>query len=170
MALMVILVFVIMASQFESLTYPFVIMFSLPFAVLGVVIGLAITGTPMNIMAMLGILMLIGIVVNNGIVLVDYTILCRERGMSVVDAVVTAGRSRLRPILMTTLTTVLGMIPMAVGNGVGSEMWNSLGMSVAWGLSFSTLITLILIPTLYAVFAFTGEERKIKKSMNAQNN
>ncbi|MBQ2843716.1 MAG: efflux RND transporter permease subunit [Alistipes sp.] len=170
MALMVLLVFVIMASQFESLTYPFVIMFSLPFAVLGVVIGLAITGTPMNIMAMLGILMLIGIVVNNGIVLVDYTILCRERGMSVVDAVVTAGRSRLRPILMTTLTTVLGMIPMAVGNGVGSEMWNSLGMSVAWGLSFSTLITLILIPTLYAVFAFTGEERKIKKSMNAQNN
>lgn len=170
MALMVILVFVIMASQFESLTYPFVIMFSLPFAVLGVVIGLAITGTPMNIMAMLGILMLIGIVVNNGIVLVDYTILCRERGMSVVDAVVTAGRSRLRPILMTTLTTVLGMIPMAVGNGVGSEMWNSLGMSVAWGLSFSTLITLILIPTLYAVFAFTGEERKVKKSLKAQNN
>ena len=170
MALMVILVFVIMASQFESLTYPFVIMFSLPFAVLGVVIGLAITGTPMNIMSMLGILMLIGIVVNNGIVLVDYTILCRERGMSVVDAVVTAGRSRLRPILMTTLTTVLGMIPMAVGNGVGSEMWNSLGMSVAWGLSFSTLITLILIPTLYAVFAFTGEERKVKKSLKAQNN
>ena len=103
MALMVILVFVIMASQFESLTYPFVIMFSLPFAVLGVVIGLVITGTPMNIMAMLGILMLIGIVVNNGIVLVDYTILCRERGMSVVDAVVTAGRSRLRPILMTIM-------------------------------------------------------------------
>ncbi len=170
MALMVILVFVIMASQFESLTYPFVIMFSLPFAVLGVVIGLAITGTPMNIMSMLGILMLIGIVVNNGIVLVDYTILCRERGMSVVDAVVTAGRSRLRPILMTTLTTVLGMIPMAVGNGVGAEMWNSLGMSVAWGLSFSTLITLILIPTLYASFAFTGEERKIKKSLKAQNN
>ena len=170
MALMVILVFVIMASQFESLTYPFVIMFSLPFAVLGVVIGLAITGTPINIMAMLGILMLIGIVVNNGIVLVDYTILCRERGMSVVDAVVAAGRSRLRPILMTTLTTVLGMIPMAVGNGVGSEMWNSLGMSVAWGLSFSTLITLILIPTLYAVFAFTGEERKVKKSLKAQNN
>ena len=170
MALMVILVFVIMASQFESLTYPFVIMFSLPFAVLGVIIGLVITGTPMNIMAMLGILMLIGIVVNNGIVLVDYTILCRERGMSVVDAVVAAGRSRLRPILMTTLTTVLGMIPMAVGNGVGSEMWNSLGMSVAWGLTFSTFITLILIPTLYSSFAFTGEERKLKKSLSEQNN
>ena len=169
MALMVVLVFVIMASQFESLTYPFVIMFSLPFAVLGVIIGLVLTGTPMNIMSMLGILMLIGTVVNNGIVLVDYTLLCRERGMNIIDAVVTAGRSRLRPILMTTLTTVLGMIPMAVGNGVGSEMWNSLGMSVAWGLSFSTLITLILIPTLFAAFAVFGENRKAKKALNANN-
>ena len=170
MALMVILVFVIMASQFESLTYPFVIMFSLPFAVLGVAIGLAVTGTPLNIMSMLGVLMLIGIVVNNGIVLVDYTILCRERGMSIIDAVVTAGRSRLRPILMTTTTTVLGMIPMAVGNGVGAEMWNSLGMSVAWGLSFSTLITLILIPTLFASFAVNGEKRREKKALKEQNN
>ena len=170
MGLMVILVFVIMASQFESLTYPFVIMFSLPFAVVGVVIGLAVTGTPMNIMSLLGILMLIGIVVNNGIVLVDYTLLCRERGMSIYDAVVSAGKSRLRPILMTTLTTVLGMIPMAVGNGVGAEMWNSLGMSVAWGLSFSTLITLILIPTLFASFAVHGENRRQKKLAKMQNN
>lgn len=170
MALMVVLVFVIMASQFESLTYPFVIMFSLPYAVVGVIIGLALTGTPMNIMSMLGILMLIGIVVNNGIVLVDYTILCRERGMSIHEAVVEAGRSRLRPILMTTMTTVLGMIPMAVGDGVGAEMWNSLGMSVAWGLSFSTLITLILIPTLYSAFAHFGERRQQHKALNAQNN
>ena len=168
MALMVVLVFVIMASQFESLTYPFVIMFSLPFAVVGVIIGLAITGTPLNIMSLLGILMLIGIVVNNGIVLVDYTILCRERGMNIMDAVVTSGRSRLRPILMTTLTTVLGMIPMAVGNGVGAEMWNSLGMSVAWGLSFSTLITLILIPTLFAAFATRGEKRRAKQMRKLQ--
>ena len=165
MALMVILVFVIMASQFESLTYPFVIMFSLPFAVVGVAIGLAITGTPLNIMSVLGVLMLIGIVVNNGIVLVDYTILCRERGMSIIDSVVTAGKSRLRPILMTTTTTVLGMIPMAIGNGVGSEMWNSLGMSVAWGLSFSTLVTLILIPTLFAAFAVNGEKRRARKAL-----
>ena len=170
MGLMVILVFVIMASQFESLTYPFVIMFSLPFAVVGVVIGLAVTGTPMKRMSLLGILMLIGIVVNNGIVLVDYTLLCRERGMNIYDAVVTAGKSRLRPILMTTLTTVLGMIPMAVGNGVGAEMWNSLGMSVAWGLSFSTLITLILIPTLFASFAVHGENRRQKKLAKMQNN
>ena len=168
MALMVVLVFVIMASQFESLTYPFVIMFSLPFAVVGVVIGLALTGTPMNIMSLLGILMLIGIVVNNGIVLVDYTLLCRERGMGIYESVVAAGRSRLRPILMTTLTTVLGMIPMAVGNGVGAEMWNSLGMSVAWGLSFSTLITLILIPTLFASFAVHGEKRRAKLAAKMQ--
>ena len=170
MVLMVILVFVIMASQFESLTYPFVIMFSLPFAVLGVAIGLAVTGTPLNIMSVLGVLMLIGIVVNNGIVLVDYTILCRERGMNIIDAVVTAGKSRLRPILMTTTTTVLGMIPMAVGNGVGAEMWNSLGMSVAWGLAFSTLITLILIPTLFAAFAVRGEKRRAKMALKQANN
>ncbi len=168
MALMVVLVFVIMASQFESLTYPFVIMFSLPFAVVGVVIGLTVTGTPMNIMALLGVLMLIGIVVNNGIVLVDYTILCRERGMGILESVVAAGRSRLRPILMTTLTTVLGMIPMAVGDGVGSEMWNSLGMSVAWGLSFSTLITLILIPTLFASFAIHGQNRRERLALKSQ--
>ena len=170
MVLMVILVFVIMASQFESLTYPFVIMFSLPFAALGVAIGLAVTGTPLNIMSVLGVLMLIGIVVNNGIVLVDYTILCRERGMNIIDAVVTAGKSRLRPILMTTTTTVLGMIPMAVGSGVGAEMWNSLGMSVAWGLAFSTLITLILIPTLFAAFAVRGEKRRAKMALKEANN
>ena len=170
MVLMVILVFVIMASQFESLTYPFVIMFSLPFAALGVAIGLAVTGTPLNIMSVLGVLMLIGIVVNNGIVLVDYTILCRERGMNIIDAVVTAGKSRLRPILMTTTTTVLGMIPMAVGSGVGAEMWNSLGMSVAWGLAFSTLITLILIPTLFAAFAVRGEKRREKMALKEANN
>lgn len=168
MALMIILVFVIMASQFESLTYPFVIMFSMPFAVVGVMIGLVSTNTPMGVMALLGVLMLMGIVVNNGIVLVDYTNLCRERGMGIYDAVVTAGRSRLRPILMTTLTTVLGMIPMAVGTGIGSEMWNSLGMSVAWGLSFSTLITLILIPTLYTSFAVHGENRRKKKELKMQ--
>ncbi|MBO5216860.1 MAG: efflux RND transporter permease subunit [Alistipes sp.] len=169
MALMIVLVYVIMASQFESLVDPFVIMFSIPFAVIGVIIGLVITGVPLNVMSLLGILMLIGIVVNNGIVLIDYTILCRERGMGLVEAVVTAGRSRLRPILMTTLTTVLGMIPMAVGNGVGSEMWNSLGMSVAWGLSFSTLITLIFIPTLYTAFSSRGEKRRLKRLAEKQN-
>jgi HAE1 family hydrophobic/amphiphilic exporter-1 len=158
--LIVILVYIVMASQFESFTYPFVIMFSIPFALTGVLIGLAVTNTALGIMALLGILMLIGIVVKNGIVLIDYTILCRERGMSINEAVVTAGRSRLRPILMTTLTTVLGMIPLALGRGEGAEMWNSLGMTVAWGLTFSTLITLVLIPIMYASFAHFGAWRK----------
>lgn len=162
MALIVILVFIVMAAQFESLTYPFVIMFSIPFALVGVILGLWVTGTAMGVMALLGILMLIGIVVNNGIILIDYIRLCRDRGMTILNAVVTAGQSRLRPILMTTLTTVIGMVPMAVGTGEGSEMWRSLGMTVAWGLSFSTIITLILIPVLYCVFAGTGLKRQRK--------
>ena len=164
MVLMVILVFVIMASQFESLTYPFVIMFSLPFALVGVIFGMLISDTAMGVMGLLGLLMLVGIVVNNGIVLVDYTRLLVGRGYSILDAAVAAGRSRMRPILMTTLTTVLGMVPMAVGSGVGSEMWNSLGMSVAWGLSFSTLVTLFLIPVLFSTFALIGERRRAKKA------
>lgn len=162
MALIVILVFIVMAAQFESLTYPFVIMFSIPFALVGVILGLWVTGTAMGVMALLGILMLIGIVVNNGIILIDYIRLCRDRGMTILNAVVTAGQSRLRPILMTTLTTVIGMVPMAIGTGEGSEMWRSLGMTVAWGLSFSTIITLILIPVLYCVFAGTGLKRQRK--------
>lgn len=107
--------------------------------------------------------MLMGIVVKNGIVLIDYTILCRERGLSILTAAVAAGKSRLRPVLMTTLTTVLGMIPMAVGTGEGSEMWKSMGMTVAWGLSVSTLITLIIVPTVYCIFAANGVKRKRKK-------
>ena len=163
MALMIILVFVIMASQFESLSYPFVIMFSLPFALVGALIGLWVTNTPLGVMGLLGVLMLIGIVVNNGIVLVDYTRLCVGRGMPIYEAVVYGGRSRLRPILMTTLTTVFGMVPMAVGTGVGAEMWNSLGMTVAWGLSFSTLITLFLIPVLFTWLALRHERHNAKK-------
>ena len=168
MVLIVLLVYIVMAAQFESFTYPFVIMFSIPFAFTGVFIGLAVTNTPLGVMALVGLLMLIGIVVKNGIVLIDYTILCRERGMTIRDAVVTAGKSRLRPILMTTLTTVLGMIPMAVGTGEGAEMWRSLGMTVAWGLSVSTLVTLVLIPILYSCFASFGEWRKNRK-MKKQN-
>lgn len=164
MILILVLVYIVMASQFESFVYPFVIMFSIPFALTGVLYGLAITNTALGLMAFLGLIMLIGIVVKNGIVLIDYTILCRERGMTIGEAVVAAGRSRLRPILMTTLTTVLGMIPLAIGKGEGAEMWNSLGMTVAWGLSFSTLITLILIPTIYASFAHFGVKRKDRKA------
>lgn len=163
MILIIILVYMVMASQFESFMSPFVIMFSVPFAFVGVILGLWLTNTALGVMAMIGILILIGIVVKNGIVLIDYLILLRERGMGILDAAVAAARSRLRPILMTTLTTVLGMIPMAAGAGEGSEMWESLGITVAWGLSISTVVTLILIPTIYCVFATRQEKRKQKK-------
>ena len=150
MALIVLLVFIVMAAQFESLVDPFVIMFSVPFAFSGVFFGLLVTQIPLDTMSFIGMIMLIGIVVKNGIVLIDYIRLCRERGMGISLAVTTSGRSRLRPVLMTTMTTVLGMVPMAMGIGEGSEMWQSMGITVAWGLSISTLVTLVLIPTLYA--------------------
>ncbi|MBR5199747.1 MAG: efflux RND transporter permease subunit [Bacteroidales bacterium] len=163
LAMIIILVYIVMASQFESFMSPFVIMFSIPFAFVGVILGLYVTGTPLGAMGMIGILILMGIVVKNGIVLIDYTILMRERGISVVESTVIAAKSRLRPILMTTLTTVLGMIPMAVGQGEGSEMWRSLGMVVAWGLTVSTLVTLVIIPTLYASMASWQERRAARK-------
>ena len=164
LVMIIILVYIVMASQFESFMSPFVIMFSIPFAFVGVILGLIITGTPLGVMGMIGILILMGIVVKNGIVLIDYTILMRERGHGVAEASVIAARSRLRPILMTTLTTVLGMIPMAVGQGEGSELWRSLGMVVAWGLSISTLVTLVIIPTVYASMASWQERRAARKA------
>ena len=164
LAMIIILVYIVMASQFESFMSPFVIMFSVPFAFVGVFMGLFVTGTPLGAMGMVGILILMGIVVKNGIVLIDYTILMRERGYSIAEASVMAAKSRLRPILMTTLTTVLGMIPMAIGTGEGAEMWRSLGMVVAWGLSVSTLVTLVIIPTLYASFSSMQERRAARKA------
>ena len=163
--LIVILVFIVMAAQFESLTYPFIIMFSLPFAFSGVLMALFFTNSTLSVMSLLGAIMLIGIVVKNGIVLIDYITLCRERGQSVLHSVVTAGKSRLRPVLMTTATTVLGMIPMAVGGGQGSEMWSPMAIAVIGGLTVSTILTLVLIPTLYCIFAGTGikHQRKVMK-------
>jgi len=160
--LMVILVYMVMASQFESFMSPFVIMFSIPFALVGVMLGLRVTGAAFGVMALIGIIILVGVVVKNGIVLIDYTILCRERGMNIRDAATTAAKSRLRPILMTTLTTVLGMLPMALGTGEGSEMWRSIGVTVCWGLTLSTLVTLVFIPTLYSAIASRQERRKKK--------
>ena len=162
--LIIILVYMVMASQFESFMGPFVIMFSIPFAFVGVFLGNMIGGMAIGVMSLIGIIILLGIVVKNGIVLIDYTILLQERGYSVREASVTAARSRLRPILMTTLTTVLGMLPMALGHGEGSEMWNGLGTTVAWGLSVSTLITLVLIPVLYCGFTEHRERRKARKA------
>ena len=165
--LIVVLVFIVMAAQFESLTYPFIIMFSLPFAFSGVLMALYFTNSTLSVMSLLGAIMLIGIVVKNGIVLIDYITLCRERGQSVLHSVVTAGKSRLRPVLMTTATTVLGMIPMAIGGGQGSEMWSPMAIAVIGGLTISTILTLILIPTLYCVFAGTGIKRQ-RKAMKRQ--
>ena len=145
MYLIVILVFIVMAAQFESLTYPFIIMFSLPFAFSGVFLALWLSGNTLNVMSLIGAIMLIGIVVKNGIVLIDYISLNRERGMGIREAVVKGGHSRLRPVIMTTLTTILGMVPMAVGTGQGSEMWRPMGTAVIGGLTVSTILTLILI-------------------------
>ena len=166
--LIVILVYMVMASQFESFLGPFVIMFSIPFALVGVALGNMTANMAVGVMSLIGIIILLGIVVKNGIVLIDYTILCQERGMSVREASVTAARSRLRPILMTTLTTVLGMLPMALGRGEGSEMWNGLGVTVAWGLSFSTLITLVIIPVVYCGISEHRERRRLKKAARAE--
>ena len=165
--LIIILVYIVMASQFESFTYPGIIMSSIMFAFSGVVLILWITGTHLNIMSMIGGIMLIGIVVKNGIVLIDYITLNRERGMSVRRAVIHGGRSRLRPVLMTSLTTILGMVPMAVGTGEGAEMWRPMGTAVIGGLTFSTILTLLFVPTMYTIFAFNGIKRKRKNLRKA---
>lgn len=151
--LIIILVYMVMASQFESFMTPFVIMLSVPFTATGVLLGLWITGQPLGVMAMVGIIILMGIVVKNGIVLLDFTIILRRRGMELKDAAVTACKARLRPILMTSLTTILGMLPMALGTGEGSEMWKGLGVTVIWGLTVSSLITLVIIPVVYTSFS-----------------
>ena len=161
--LIIMLVFIVMAAQFESLTYPFIIMFSVPFALSGVLFALYITGTTMNIMSILGAIMLIGIVVKNGIVLIDYTMLLRERGLGIIQATVRAARSRLRPILMTTLTTILGMVPLATSQGVGAEMWRPLGVAVIGGLTISTIMTLVYTPVMYCIFGSNGIKRNRKK-------
>ena len=165
--LIIILVYIVMAAQFESFTYPVIIMTSLLFAFSGIVLILWITGTNLNVMSMIGAIMLIGIVVKNGIVLIDYISLNRERGMSIRSAVVLGGKSRLRPIVMTALTTILGMVPMAVGTGQGSETWQPLGTAVIGGLTFSTLLTLLFVPALYCIFAANGLKQRRRKLRKA---
>ena len=161
--LIILLVYIVMASQFESFTYPAIIMTSIMFAFSGIVLILLLTRTNLNVMSMIGAIMLIGIVVKNGIVLIDYINLNRERGMSIRRAVINGGHSRLRPVLMTSMTTILGMVPMAVGTGVGSEMWRPMGIAVIGGLAMSTLMTLLFVPTMYTIFALTGIRRNRKK-------
>jgi HAE1 family hydrophobic/amphiphilic exporter-1 len=163
MALIILLVFVVMASQFESLLQPLVIMSAVLFAFTGVALSLFITGTYLNMIAALGAILLIGIVVKNGIVLVDYTNLMRERGHEISEAVALAGKSRLRPVLMTSLTTILGMLPMALSSGDGSEIWAPMGVVVIGGMTISTVVTLVVVPLLYAVVSRRGERNKNAK-------
>jgi HAE1 family hydrophobic/amphiphilic exporter-1 len=148
--LAIILVYIVMAFQFEQLLYPLVIMFAIPPTVVGVIISLLLTGRTISVPTFIGIIMLVGIVVNNAIVLVDYiNVLRRDYGMSREDAILQAGPTRLRPILMTTLTTVLGMLPVAIGIGEGAELMAPMGTALAGGLAFSTLVTLFLVPCMY---------------------
>ena len=161
--IIILLVYIVMASQFESLTYPFIIMFSVPFGISGVILAMVITGGTLNIMSFIGLIMLVGIVVKNGIVLVDYINLNRERGMGIIRAVVAGGKSRLRPVLMTTATTILGMLPLALSQSEGSEMWRPMAVTVIGGLSVSTVLTLLVVPVLYTIAAGIGVKRQSKK-------
>lgn len=167
--LSLILVYIVMASQFESLREPFIIMFSIPFAFTGVFLSLYAFNATINVISLIGMVMLIGIVVKNGIVLVDYTNLLVDKGYSLRQAVISAGRSRLRPVLMTSLTTILAMIPMILTKGSGSEMWKPMAIAIFGGLTFSTLVTLILIPTIYTIFG-VGKIKKERKAILKSSN
>jgi len=164
----ILLVYITMAAQFESLTMPLIIILAIPFALSGVILALLITGKTLSVNAMLGGVMLIGIAVKNSIILVDFTNLLRDRGLRLHDAVVQAGRSRLRPILMTASTTLLGMLPMALSTGEGSELWAPIGIAVIGGLVFSTLLSLIIVPTAYYTFIRSGSRRKELMRMRKQ--
>lgn len=156
----ILLVFLVMAAQFESFLDPFIIMFSIPFAFVGVSLGYFVSFQSMTLMGMVGIALLVGIVVNNAIVMIDYINILRKRGMELYDAIITGASRRLRPILMTTGTTVFGLLPLALSRGSGSGLWRSLGISAVGGMVVASFITLLLIPTLYAIV-----EGKIKRRM-----
>ena len=160
LALIILLVYIVMASQFESFSKPFIIMMSVPFAITGVILALLITGTNLDMIGALGVVLLVGIVVKNGIVLVDYINLMRDRGYELNEAIALSGASRLRPVLMTAFTTILGMVPMALSKSEGSEMWVPLGIVVIGGALVSTLVTLIVVPVLYGVMSRHGERDK----------
>jgi len=145
------LIYAIMASQFQNLLDPFIIMFTVPLSIIGVIWAFVLTKTTLSAVTFIGIIMLLGIVVNNGIVLVDYTNLLRARGLKVSEAIAKAGSHRLRPVLMTALTTIIGMVPMALNSGTGSEIWKPLGITVIGGLLVATLVTLVLIPCIYSL-------------------
>ncbi len=160
----ILLVYMIMASQFESLIDPFIIMFTVPLSIIGVFLALFITGTTLSVMALVGIVMLAGIVVNNGIVMVDYINQLRHKGLPLYEAVVEGGKVRMRPVLMTATTTILGMVPLALEFGSGSETWAPLARAVIGGLTTSTFLTLLVIPIMYVIFEQVGEKLRRKFS------
>ena len=163
MVVAIILVYLVIASQFESLKMPLIIMLSIPFAFSGVAIALFLSGINLSLIAAIGAIMLIGIVVKNAIVLVDFINLTRDRGVELYQAVLISGRSRLRPVLMTSMTTILAMIPLAVNPGEGSELWQPMGITVIGGLVFSTIVTMVIVPVGYVLMARHGErDRKHK--------
>ena len=162
-ALILILVYIVMASQFESFSNPGIIMFTVPFALSGVILALWMTGVSLDMIGALGIVLLVGIVVKNGIVLVDYINLMRERGYELNEAIQMSGQSRMRPVLMTAFTTILGMVPMAVSQGEGAEMWRPLGIVVIGGLTVATFLTLYIVPVIYGAMSKKGERDKLKK-------
>ena len=162
-ALILILVYIVMASQFESFSNPAIIMFTVPFALSGVILALWITGVSLDMIGALGIVLLVGIVVKNGIVLVDYINLMRERGHDLNEAIQISGQSRMRPVLMTAFTTILGMVPMAVSQGEGAEMWRPLGIVVIGGLTVATFLTLYIVPVIYGAMSKKGERDKLTK-------
>ncbi|MGL4732228.1 MAG: efflux RND transporter permease subunit, partial [Fusobacteriaceae bacterium] len=145
------LIYAILASQFENFTLPFIIIGSIPMAMIGVYTGLIISGKSFDMMVMIGIIMLAGTVVNNAIILIDFIEILRERGDERDIAIREACRTRLRPILMTTMTTVLGMVPMGLGLGEGAELYGGMAITVMFGMSFSTILTLVVIPILYTL-------------------
>lgn len=147
------LVYMILAAEFESLVHPFIIMFTVPMGMIGVVVALWATRQTFNVMSMIGVVVLAGIAVNDGIVKVDFINRLRRQGLPLREAILMAGRARLRPILMTTVTTVLGLLPMALAIGEGAELGAPLAIAVIGGLSSSTLLTLIVIPVIYACLA-----------------
>jgi len=161
--LIILLVYIVMATQFESLKFPFIIMFTIPFACTGVFLALWMTSTPLSLIALIGAIMLVGIVTKNGIVMVDYMNLLIERGAEVSEAVVAGGKSRLRPVLMTSFTTILGMLPLAIGTGAGSETWQPMGIAVIGGLTFSTILTLFIVPALYSILVNRSQRKAREK-------
>jgi len=165
LVLVISLVYIVLATQFESMRMPFIILLTLPFAFTGVFLGLFLTGTSFGLIGFVGAIMLVGIVVKNGVVMVDFTNLLHERGLSINHAVINAGKSRLRPVLMTSVTTILGMTPLAIGIGEGSEVWQPMGVSIIGGLTISTLITLVIVPVVYSIFGARTLARRRRRQI-----